>query len=72
MMRSTLYGHFVAGTDRQELQPIVERLHKHGVKLILDYSMESDIGKNQSYANTLPKDLFELLNAILFFYISNP
>ncbi|UJR25210.1 hypothetical protein I4U23_006562 [Adineta vaga] len=43
IMRSTLYGHFVAGTDKTELEPIVERLRKHGVKLILDYSMETDV-----------------------------
>ena len=43
-MRSTLYGHFVAGTDREELNPIAKRLHKHDVKLILDYCMETDIG----------------------------
>ncbi len=48
-MRSTLYEHFVAGTDKTELKPIVEKLHKHGVKLILDYSMESDITSNQQF-----------------------
>jgi hypothetical protein len=48
VMRSSLYGHFVAGRNQGELQPIVERLHKHGVKLILDYCMESDI--NSSHA----------------------
>lgn len=46
-MKSTIYGHFAAGIDRYELQPMVERLQKHGVKLILDYCMESDIGNNQ-------------------------
>jgi hypothetical protein len=46
-MRSTVYGHFVAGIDKNELKPIVERLRKHGVKLILDYSMESDIANNK-------------------------
>lgn len=46
-MRSTLYGHFVAGTNKTELKSIVERLHRYGVKIILDYSMEADIGNHQ-------------------------
>lgn len=46
-MRLTLYEHFVAGTDKQELKPIVERLRQHKVKLILDYSMESDIANEK-------------------------
>ncbi|CAF3888602.1 unnamed protein product [Rotaria sp. Silwood2] len=46
IMRSTLYGHFVAGTNKTELKPIVERLRKHSVKLILDYCMESDVASN--------------------------
>jgi hypothetical protein len=54
MIRSTLYGHFVAGTDQNELKPIVERLHKHGVKLILDYCMESDIASNTQFV--IPKE----------------
>ena len=48
-MRSTLYGHFVAGTDKKELKPMVERLHQHNVKLILDYCMESDIASSNAY-----------------------
>ena len=48
IIRSTLYGHFVAGTDRTEVKPIVERLRKHGVKVILDYSMESDIASTKT------------------------
>ncbi|CAF1180011.1 unnamed protein product [Rotaria sordida] len=48
IMRSTIYGHFVAGTNKTELKPITERLRKHGVKLILDYCMESDISSNNN------------------------
>jgi hypothetical protein len=48
-MRSTVYGHFVAGTDKNELKPVVERLRKHGVQLILDYCMESDIVNNNQF-----------------------
>lgn len=46
-MRSTVYGHFVAGRDKAELKPIVDRLHQHGVKMILDYSMESDLSTEE-------------------------
>ncbi len=46
MIRLTLYEHFVAGIDKTELKPVVEKLRKHGVNLILDYSMESDIASN--------------------------
>ncbi|CAF3494106.1 unnamed protein product [Rotaria socialis] len=47
IIRSTLYGHFVAGTNKAELKPIVDRLRKQNVKLILDYSMESDVPSNK-------------------------
>jgi len=48
-LRSTFYEHFVAGTNKTEIKPIVEKLRKHGVKLILDYSMESDIVNNNKF-----------------------
>ncbi|CAF0731868.1 unnamed protein product [Rotaria sp. Silwood1] len=51
IIRSTLYGHFVAGTDKTELKPIVERLRKHRVKLILDYCMESDVTSHNQQKN---------------------
>ena len=50
-MRSTLYGHFVAGINSTELKPIVERLCQHKVKLILDYCMESDIPSNNLFVD---------------------
>ena len=59
MMRLTLYEHFVAGTDKNELKPIVERLRQHKVKLILDYSMESDIRHKSRFViemNSLDSD----------------
>jgi hypothetical protein len=49
IIRSTIYEHFVAGIDKTELKPIVERLRQHGVKLILDYSMESDITTTEQF-----------------------
>lgn len=43
IMRSTFYGHFVAGKDQQDIRPNVENMMKFGVKSILDYSAEEDL-----------------------------
>lgn len=43
MMRSTFYGHFVAGKDQQDIRQNVENMMKYGVKSILDYSAEEDL-----------------------------
>lgn len=43
LMRSTFFGHFVAGENAQEVAPVVARLHSGGVRAILDYAAESDI-----------------------------
>lgn len=51
MVQLSIYEHFVAGIDKSELKPTVEKLRKHGVKLILDYSMESDIKDNNQFVN---------------------
>ncbi|CAF1167857.1 unnamed protein product [Adineta ricciae] len=70
IMRSTLYGHFVAGTDKSELKPIVERLSQHGVRLILDYSMESDVATDhqvttvQSNHNIYDENLLKSLKNV--------
>lgn len=58
-MRSTLYGHFVAGTDSTELKPIVDRLRKHNVKLILDYCMESDVASSNRFDFLIEKYLLD-------------
>lgn len=42
-MKMTFYGHFVAGEDQQGIKPNVEKMMKHGVKAILDYSAEEDL-----------------------------
>lgn len=73
-MRSTLYGHFVAGTDKNDLKPIVERLHRHGVKIILDYSMEADIGNHQvseKIFKRIRKSVFPVFFSSMFFSQKN-
>ncbi|TGZ69879.1 hypothetical protein CRM22_003493 [Opisthorchis felineus] len=47
-MKSTIYGHFVAGESREDIEPVVRRLRKYGVKSILDYSVEKDVGESEA------------------------
>eukprot|EP00117_Sycon_ciliatum_P036181 scpid44037/ scgid27278/ Proline dehydrogenase 1, mitochondrial; Proline oxidase; Proline oxidase 2; p53-induced gene 6 protein len=42
-MKSTVYGQFIAGTDRQTIQPVLDRYRRLGVKSILDYAVEEDV-----------------------------
>ena len=46
-MKSTFYGHFVAGEDQNDIRENVKSMMKYGVKSILDYSAEEDL-ENQS------------------------
>lgn len=48
LMKVTVYGQFVAGADQNEIQPLIQRYHRYGVKSILDYSVEKDIGDSNS------------------------
>lgn len=43
LMKSTFYGHFVAGEDKVAIRPVVTRNKQFGVKSILDYSAEEDV-----------------------------
>ena len=48
MMRSTAYGHFVAGENEIEIRPKLKRLLSFGVKPILDYSVEEDLSEEEA------------------------
>ncbi|GAB0099273.1 Proline dehydrogenase [Sergentomyia squamirostris] len=48
LMKSTFYGHFVAGEDQKAIIPTLERLRSFGVKPILDYSVEEDISQEEA------------------------
>lgn len=48
LMKSTFYGHFVAGEDRFLIVPCLERLRSFGVKPILDYSVEEDLSQEEA------------------------
>jgi len=43
LMKSTFYGHFVAGENPNDIRPNVQAMMKYGVKSILDYSAEEDL-----------------------------
>lgn len=47
-MKATFYGHFVAGEDEAEMEPVIARLKSFGVKSIFDYSAEEDISEEQA------------------------
>jgi len=58
VMKTTFYGHFCAGENRQQIQPVIEKLKKTGVGSILDYAAENDgpvevIGSVQSKLGTI-------------------
>jgi proline dehydrogenase len=53
IMRSTFYGHFVAGQDQRDIRPNVENMMKYGVKSILDYSAEEDLESSNKQSDEL-------------------
>lgn len=43
LMRATVYGQFIAGENREAIQPVLDRYRKVGVRSILDYAVEEDV-----------------------------
>lgn len=48
LMKYTFYGQFIAGEDVREIQSLVQRYRRYGVKSILDYSVEKDIPESEA------------------------
>lgn len=46
-MKKTVYGQFVAGEDLDSLGPLIDKYRCSGVRSILDYAVEEDIGEKQ-------------------------
>lgn len=47
IMKKTVYGQFVAGEDLPAIKPKIRHLRASGVRSILDYAVEEDLGKEQ-------------------------
>ena len=47
-MRNSFYGHFVAGANVEEIKTVIAKNEAYGVKSILDYSVEEDIGEDKA------------------------
>ena len=50
-MRSTFYGHFVAGECKDSIRGTIENMQKYNVKSILDYSAEEDLNSSINVKN---------------------
>lgn len=59
MMKATFYGHFVAGENEKEIQPLLRRLLRHGIKPILDYSAEEDISSEEAKKREMSSSVSE-------------
>ncbi|WAR03092.1 PROD-like protein [Mya arenaria] len=66
LMEMTFYGHFVAGSDRVTIRPVVDRNRMFGVKSILDYSAEEDVSNEAAKKSEMeacePQDETDIAN----------
>ncbi|XP_014246159.1 proline dehydrogenase 1, mitochondrial-like isoform X2 [Cimex lectularius] len=60
IMKSTFYGHFVAGEDRYKIIPTLMRLRSFGVKPILDYSVEEDLSQEEAEKREVESSVSEV------------
>lgn len=54
-MKTGLFGQFVAGEDLHSVRPVIERQRRSGVRSILDYAVEEDIGDKQEEIKMKPR-----------------
>ena len=47
LMKKSVYGQFVAGEDLPVITPKIQHLRESGVRSILDYAVEEDVGTEQ-------------------------
>lgn len=60
LMKSSFYGHFVAGEDQYKIVPTLERLRSFGVKPILDYSVEEDLSQEEAEKREVESSISEI------------
>lgn len=48
VMKMTFYGQFVAGEDHVAIKPLIQKNQAFGVGSVLDYSVEEDIGPDET------------------------
>ncbi|XP_055080008.1 proline dehydrogenase 1, mitochondrial [Periophthalmus magnuspinnatus] len=48
VMKMTFYGQFVAGEDHVAIKPLIQKNQAYGVGSVLDYSVEEDIGPEET------------------------
>ncbi|XP_072289393.1 proline dehydrogenase 1, mitochondrial [Eucyclogobius newberryi] len=51
VMKMTFYGQFVAGEDHVAIKPLIQKNQAYGVGSVLDYSVEEDIGLEETELN---------------------
>ncbi|VDP14831.1 unnamed protein product [Heligmosomoides polygyrus] len=64
LLKATFFGHFVAGEDQKEIEPVVARLKRFGVKSILDYSVESDLSSEEAVKTAQTSQLKAIKNRL--------
>lgn len=65
VMKSSFYGHFVAGEDQYKIVPTLERLRSFGVKPILDYSVEEDLSQEEAEKREVEYVIFFIMFNLL-------
>ncbi|CAK8681331.1 unnamed protein product [Clavelina lepadiformis] len=48
LMKLTVYGHFVAGENQEEIKTVINKLQENGVGAILDYGVEEDLSEEKA------------------------
>jgi len=54
LMKSTFYGHFVAGETQEVIKGKLDLMQKYGVGAILDYAVEADMPADEREYETVP------------------
>ena len=64
-MKSTFYGHFVAGANPDDIRPKVKKMMNYGVKSIFDYSAEEDLEIKKSLHKNSEKNNMNQISELI-------